>query len=50
MKKKEIINEQEPKKVKRINKILEDIFKRVKDDNHRTPTGYSRMHHRHSRS
>ena len=36
--------------VKPVNKIMENIIKRVKDENHRTPTGYSRMHHRHSRT
>ena len=34
-----------------LNKIMQDIINRVqKEKNHRTPTGYSRMHHRHSRT
>lgn len=37
-------------KKSKLNEILRDIFKRVKDNNHRTPTGYSRMHHRHAKS
>ncbi len=37
-------------KESKLNKIMQDILRRVKDNNHRTPTGYSRMHHRHSRS
>ena len=41
------------KEVKPVNDIMKDIIERVrkdKGDNHRTATGYSRMHHRHSRT
>ncbi len=41
---------EETEKKEGISDILKGIFKRVKDEKKTTHHGYSRMHHRHSRS